>query len=57
MAGKPSTQPLTTSRKALLLIGAGTAIALANTEVAPLIAALLGAGIVYQIIQITGGNA
>ena len=45
------------SHKKALLIGAGLAIALANTEVAPLIVALLAGGIVYQIIQFAGGKA
>lgn len=45
-----------TTHKAALLIGVAVALALANTEAAPLVDALLIAGIVYQTIQITGGR-
>lgn len=45
------------SHKAALLVGVVLALALANTEAAPLVDALLVAGIVYQVIQITGGKS
>ena len=47
-------QDVVSTGESLLL---GLAIALANTEVAPLIVALLAGGIVYQIIQLAGGKA
>lgn len=52
--GKTVTLPASNAKrdKVVLLVGVGLAFALANTQAAPLVIALLAGGIVYQLVNL-----
>ena len=50
--GNAGTQQKSSGGKVALLVGAGLCFALADTRAAPLVMAVLAAGIVYQVLNL-----